>query len=232
VNPRFSVAALALCALAVGALSTGCAGPVMTSSTSYTVSGTIATLLVKTSDGSIGVKPTDRNSIQVTETYRYTGNKPSARHSTEGGVLSLIASGCGDQVPGSACSVSYTVEVPRATALQLTSDAADITVSNMAGSIDAASDGGTVTAYDVASAHAVLSSDGGSVDARFNVAPSSVDARSDGGDVQLTLPNAVYAVDASSDGGSSQVSVGTASASPRRITVRSDGGNISILPGG
>ncbi|MEV4438734.1 DUF4097 family beta strand repeat-containing protein [Streptomyces sp. NPDC049577] len=207
--------ALAVLAAAVtgGALLSGCGSPT-TESSSYTVDGRITSLRVKTSGGAIDVVTGSGSTVKVTETLRYSDDKPKTRHETEGGELVLTGpSDCGGGgIGGSTCEVSYRVEVPSALAATLQSDGGDITV-----------DGGVAGKL-------TARSDGGSVKAGFAAAPDSVDVDSSGGNVTLRVPEGSYAVDAATGGGDQKVGVKTDPSSAHKVRARSDGGRISVIP--
>ncbi|MFJ5551898.1 hypothetical protein [Streptomyces sp. NPDC093225] len=212
---RTKPAVYALAAVTAGGLLSGCMGSATTDSASYTVESAVTSLNVKTSGGTIEVVVGSGRGVKVTESLKYDGDKPLTTHRERDGELTLTApKDCGGSgIGGSTCQVDYRVEVPKALAATLDSDGGNIVVERaVAGRFTARSDGGRVTAG-------------------FADAPDAVDVDSSGGNVVLRLPDGTYAVDASSDGGEQSVRVRTAPDSPHRIRTRTDGGNVSLLPG-
>ncbi|WP_405858803.1 DUF4097 domain-containing protein [Streptomyces sp. NBC_00090] len=204
----------ALTALMAGGFLSGCVGDTTTDSATYTVDSAVTSLKVKTSGGAIEVVVGGGDSVKVTESLTYDGEKPKTSHRETGGELTLTApKDCGGSgFGGSTCQVDYRVEVPKALAAKLESDGGDIVVDQaVAGSLTARSDGGKVTAG-------------------FAEAPESVDISSSGGNVTLRLPDSTYAVDSSTDGGSQNVRVRTAPDSPRKIRTHTNGGTVQLLP--
>jgi Putative adhesin len=148
------------------------------------------------------------------------------------------------------CNVHYTIELP--SDLAVVADAGDggVTVTDIAGDVEASSDNGSVelariegsvelhsdngsvTATELRNAsHAEATSDNGDVRLEFLDPPDDVVARSDNGSIDVVLPDTgeLYQVDAHSDNGTvSTGGVGTRPGSSRTITAESDNGDVTV----
>jgi DUF4097 and DUF4098 domain-containing protein YvlB len=196
-------------------------------SASYQVGGSVTSLDVDTAGGTIEVDAgAQTTTVQVTETVHYNNTEPDAVHSLSGGVLSLSDPGCAND----RCEVDYVVRVPAAVAARLSSHGGQITVHGLAGSLDAQSSGGDVTADSAASTSVTVSSAGGGVSLAFTAVPDSVDVSSSGGSATVALPAGTsYAVTEDASGGSQKVAVPVDPRSPHTVKVRSSGGDIAVV---
>lgn len=198
----------AAAALTLVALLSGCMTDDETSeSGSYTVKEAVSALNVKSNGGLIELVASDRTTVEVTEKFRYSGDKPKTEHAVSGSTLSLDTAGCSSD--SSPCEVSYRLEVPRTLSVTLASEGGDVKVSGLAGKLTAATDGG-------------------GADAAFSSAPDNVDVRTGGGDIEVRLPGGSYAVDADGEGGTEKVTVKKDPASSHKVTAKSGGGDLSI----
>ncbi|WP_441245353.1 DUF4097 family beta strand repeat-containing protein [Kitasatospora sp. McL0602] len=218
--------------VALGAVLTGCGGKVTAETHSYQVADRITTLQVRSPGGTVEVVAGTQDTVQVTETVRYDGDKPTVGHTTSGGALSLEASECGHGIGHRVCQVSYRVEVPKSVEVKIRNTGGDVTVTGLSGALDLTADGGAVRVAEVTSKRLTAHADGGTVTAKFAAAPDMVDIDSAGGSVTAQLPDAAYAVDATTDGGSQKVQVRTDPGSSHKVKVRSDGGSVAVLPAG
>ncbi|WP_460068171.1 DUF4097 family beta strand repeat-containing protein [Streptomyces sp. YKOK-I1] len=217
----------AAAALTLMALLSGCSSDDVTSDTnSYTVSESVSALKVQSRGGLIEVVASDRTTVEVTETFRYSDGKPETKHTVSGSTLSLTTADCSSG--SSPCEVSYRIEVPRELALSLASQGGDVEVSAVSGELTVATDGGSASGEKLASTTAEIRTSGGDVDAAFATAPDAVDAGTDGGDLTLKLPSGSYAVDADAQGGDEKVTVKTDPASSHKVTAKSGGGTVTV----
>ncbi|MFE4520343.1 DUF4097 family beta strand repeat-containing protein [Kitasatospora sp. NPDC056783] len=218
---------------ALGALLTACGGGEVTAeSNSYQVGDPVTALRIKSPGGLVEVVAGAEGGVQVTETIRYDGDKPSVSHKTADGLLALDASECGHGLGHKVCQVGYRVVVPKGLAVTVRNSGGDVNVTGLAGALDLTSDGGKVLAGGLTSKSFTAKADGGTVNAAFAEAPDRVRIESAGGSVTARLPDAAYAVDAAADGGKQNVKVRTDPASPHKVSVRSDGGSVEVLPAG
>lgn len=148
------------------------------------------------------------------------------------------------------CNVRYTIEVPSDLAVVARADNGRVTVTDIAGDVEASSDNGSielariegnvelhsdngsVTATEMRNALRVeATSDNGDVRLEFADPPGDVVASSDNGSIDVVLPDTgeLYRVEAHSDNGTvSTGGVGTRPDSDRTITADSDNGDVTI----
>lgn len=158
---------------------------------SYTAPAGITTLKIKSHGSRVVVTASDTPTIKVAERLRWTNekNKPKARHVIEGDTLTL-ASECGTQVIGySGCAVSYRVQVPRNTPVDIDGRDGSIVASGLTGTVRLHSDNGSIDATGLRATSATITSNDGSVrvsgragTARLSSDNGSIDARGLSGD--------------------------------------------------
>ncbi|MGC4951873.1 DUF4097 family beta strand repeat-containing protein [Actinomadura citrea] len=208
---------------------------------SYAAPAGTAGLKITTHGGRVEVTASDSPGIRITERLRWSNdkNKPKARHVSEGSTLALSSS-CGRNVMGfGTCGVSYRVQVPRSTAVQIDSRDGAIEASGLAGTVRLRSGSGAVRATDLRAATVSISADDGSVHVTGRAA--TADLRSGSGAVTAENLTADRLKARASDGRvevSGRVAVadlGTGSGSitldglaADRITVRTDDGGITM----
>ncbi|MWA06094.1 DUF4097 family beta strand repeat protein [Actinomadura sp. LD22] len=150
---------------------------------SYTAPAGVAALKVSPGDGSVQITASDSPGIKVTEHLRWSNdrNKPKPRHTVDGRTLSLSAK-CGHSVIGSnPCRISYRIQVPRATAVDVRGGAGSIRVTGLAGPVRLRGDTGAVTATDLRTSSATLSAGPGNV--RVTGRAGTADLRTDTGSI-------------------------------------------------
>jgi hypothetical protein len=208
-------------------------GPIPTqngwaSSSSYTISSLVSTLIVNGSLGQITITAEQRSTVSVTEQMVYSATPPSMTRNLAGGTLTL-GYGCSNQ---HMCAASYDIRVPRATAVQVTDQNGGIKLSSLAGPVTASSGLGTITATGLTSATADFNSQQGEIDASFAAVPTEVDATSDMGAISIRVPDTVsYCVTTQVGSlGRANVTVPEDSASPHTITATTQMGTITIVP--
>jgi len=150
------------------------------------------------------------------------------------------------------CSVDYEIRVPAEVAVVARVDDGPIRVIGVSGAVEVVSDNsgvelvgltgpvrvhsanGSLTGEDLQSPSVEASTDNGSVDLGFTAAPDTVLATSDNGSVEVRLPGVAgdYRVDAGTDNGSTEIGVATDPASSRSVVLRSDNGDLRVLPSG
>jgi len=148
------------------------------------------------------------------------------------------------------CGVRYTIEVPSELAVVAHADNGPVTVTDIAGDVEASSDNGrvelariegavklhsdngSVTGTEIRGAsQAEATSDNGDVRLEFLDPPDDVVSTSDNGSIEVVLPDTgeLYRVDAHSDNGTvSTGGVGTRPGSDRTITAESGNGDVTI----
>ncbi|WP_369205837.1 hypothetical protein [Streptomyces sp. PU-14G] len=189
----------------------------------------INALEVDTHAGDITVKAAEpgRTSVGVTEDSAYGKTKPHTEHSVSDGTLRLTADDCsgGD----GACEVTYTLSVPASLPLRLKTGGGSLVVRGTSGPVHATSGGGSVRMLDSEASEVAAETGGGSLTGTFATAPDTLRYETGGGNATVRLPRGPYAVDATTGGGKRTVTVDTDPAAEHRITLRSGGGNVSVL---
>jgi DUF4097 and DUF4098 domain-containing protein YvlB len=218
--------------LAVGALvgiglaGCGVVGPESTEVRSYEVTDSVQRLDLRSQDGAVEVRAGD-GPVRVTETVTYRGSKPSTSHAVQGGTLNLRNEDC------SHCSVSYLVQLPAGTTVNVQTSAGKIKLSGLTGDVTADSSAGEIDGTGLRSAHTSVHGRAGKITLGYDAPPSTVDARTSAGEVDISLPgDGPYAVDASTTAGSTKIGVPTDPAASRKITAHTAAGKIVISPAG
>ena len=114
--------------------------------------------------------------------------------------------------------------------LTVITDGGSLMVDGLTGPLLADTGGGSLTAQDVASATATVTTDSGDAWMAFSAAPDTVTLSTDGGSAQLAVPGGPYALIAENDGGPQSVGIATDPGAHRSITVISGGGPLVIRP--
>ena len=170
----------------------------------------VSSLDARISSGSLEVIGTDDPNITIEVTTRGGLRGPKHSERVVGDQLELRSS-CPLHLLTPSCSVDYVVRLPRNLDIVAHGNGSNITITSVAGSVDA-------------------SSNGGALDLRFAEAPYFVRGRSNGGRVAVELPRGdeFYRVDADSNGGKAKVEVRTDPASERQIDLHANGGQVEV----
>ncbi|WP_158675521.1 DUF4097 family beta strand repeat-containing protein [Nocardia stercoris] len=212
------------CGLAVAGLS-ACSdtSPHKTKSVTYQESSPVHTLVIKGNVGDIKVSG-EGTSVNVTEQHRFQSVDPVTSHALTDGTLTLSYT-CND----AQCTVDYTVVVPAGTEVQISDSTGDITLAKLAGTVDATTGVGKITADGLSGPQAHLTTDTGDVMATFTASPSSVVAQASTGDVKIAVPHtAKYAVDGHATTGEVHVDVPQDAGSADTITAKVGTGNVTV----
>lgn len=216
---------------------------------SHTIAGTFPSLRVDGNDGRVEVVGTDSPEIKVVEYLSWSNpnNKPKTERITRDGTLTLKDK-CGRAVIGyNGCGVGYRVEIPRATQVDLRTDAGELRVSGLTGnSVRLRGDTGVITVAGVRTRSLTVSSDSGRIEvdgqadtadlhsdsgeiAAAGLRTSRLTAGSGSGLVRLTLTAVPVGVDVRSASGAVQVRLPE---HPRgyAFTLTSDAGARKISP--
>ncbi|NDU76253.1 DUF4097 family beta strand repeat protein [Actinomadura sp. DSM 109109] len=207
----------------------------------YTAPAGTSGLKITADGGRIEVTASDSPGIRVTErlTWSNDKNRPKARHVSEGSTLRLSSS-CGRNVMGfGACGVSYRVQVPRDTPVEIDNQDGTIRASGLGGTVRLRSGSGAVRATDLRATAVTIDSDDGPV--HVSGRATDADLRSGSGAVTATRLTSERLKVRASDGGvrvSGRVAaadLGSGSGAivldglaADRITVRSDDGGITM----
>jgi len=195
----------------------------------YIISSPVTTLAIYGGAGTIMVTGGWGSTIAVTERAYYSDSKglPTTSHVVNGSTLALSYS-CPAQLT---CGVSYDVQVPRGVTVQVSDREGAIILASLAGTIQAHTIAGAITATALASPTVSLTSAAGPITAAFTAVPTSVTASTNAGAITLAVPgSAVYQVHAHTYVGSSAVTVPQSATAGSVITASSDLGNVKIKP--
>jgi hypothetical protein len=175
----------------------------------------------------IDVTGDDRSTVGVSQQASYSTTAPTARHVLSGTTLTL-SYGCPVEL---SCSISYSVQVPRAVAVRVTAGAGAITLTSLSGPATAQTSVGLITAVNLSSAQVSLKSDAGGIVATCSAPPLSLRASTSVGAIALTVPGSVaYKISTRTFVGTSTSTVRRSARSPYAISASSDVGSISISP--
>jgi hypothetical protein len=116
-------------------------------------------------------------------------------------------------------------------AATVTTGGGDLSDSGAGGILHFTTSGGNVDGSGLLAPDVTAESGGGDVSLTFTKVPANVDIGSSGGDITIVLPRGAteYAISYSTAGGDYGASVPTNKLSAHKITVRSGGGNVSII---
>jgi hypothetical protein len=209
--------------LGAAALLSACSGvaPERHRTVSYGVRDAVRRLVIQGHSGNVRVTGGD-STVSVTERQNYQSAPPHTTHTTADGTLTLTYD-CQD------CGVDYDVRVPTGTTVYVTANTGDVTLTALGGPVTASTDTGSVTASQLASGQAHLSSETGDVRATFTRTPSTVYATSQTGSVHVTVPRGTpYAVQASAQTGKVTVDVTRDAHSPHTITAEAETGDVTV----
>jgi hypothetical protein len=235
-SPRAApLALLAALVLAASPLIAGCdalgkvgAGAHTPPASAFTVAGPVTAVVIHGGSGSVDVTGTAKSVVSVSQHASYSSKPPAAVHVLRGTTLTLSYTCPAELV----CGVSYDVGVPRGAAVTVSTSAGAITLTSLAGTLNARADAGLITAVDLRSAVATFNSNAGGVLATFSAAPRSLTALTNVGPITLTVPgSAGYLVSTHTLVGTATVTVHRGSGTAHSITARSDLGSISVSPG-
>lgn len=191
----------------------------------YQIDESVTALHLQARAGTISISAGE-GPISVRETLRYDKAKPKSSHEVQAGTLKLVDSGCGN---GHHCSIDYDITIPAATQVMVENEAGSIHTQNLTGDVNLKSEAGNITAEDLESVTAELSTEAGDVTATFVTAPTNAQASSEAGDINLTVPAGTsYNVQAHTDIGHPKIEVPTDAASPHVIHLYTEAGSAEV----
>lgn len=210
----------------------------------------VASVDVEVSSGSIEVVAAEVDEITVTATVSDGFRSTGAEQAIDGD--RLVLTGACPLYLSTFCSVDYVVEVPAEVAVVARVDDGPVRISGVAGAVEVSSDNsgiellglsgpvtvhsanGSLAGESLRSPSVEASTENGTVDLGFTTAPDTVLATSDNGSVEVRLPAVPgdYRVDAGTDNGLTEIGVATDPASSRSVVLRSDNGDLRVLPTG
>ncbi|WP_231336281.1 DUF4097 family beta strand repeat-containing protein [Actinomadura graeca] len=155
--------------------------------TSYDGPANVTRLRVKGGGGRVEIVASDSPGIRVQEKRRWSNdrNKPKTQKATEDGTYSLTAE-CGRTVIGfgTSCGVSYRVQVPRATSVEIVNGDGAIDVAGLAGAVRLRTGTGTITAKDLRATSVSMSAGDGAL--RVSGRAGTADLRTGTGVIDAT----------------------------------------------
>ena len=195
--------------------------------TSFTIDSRVTTVVIDAGSGSVDVTGGGRSSVGVSQQAAYSKTPPTPLHVLSGTTLTLSY-----RCPGEfSCSISYTLQVPRAVAVRVSGGAGEVTLTSLAGPATVQTSTGLITAVNLSSAEVSFKSDVGGIIATWSAAPRSVHASTSVGAIGLTVPGSVaYKISTHTFVGTSNITVRKSARSAYAITASSDVGSISISP--
>ncbi|WP_406281650.1 DUF4097 family beta strand repeat-containing protein [Embleya sp. NBC_00896] len=194
---------------------------------SYDVTQSVRMLKVDSAAGNVKVIGADVKDVKVTEKQHYDSTAPTTTHNVDAnGVLNLDY----DCASKKACFVAYEVTVPRGTELDVRTDAGNVTLRDLTGTLNLHTSAGKIDAEGLTSAKVIAQTSAGSIDMTFTKAPTDVDARTNAGRATVRVPGGQqYATDVSTTVGDSEVKVSRNDQSPHKIKVHTGAGQARLL---
>ncbi|HEY1967134.1 MAG TPA: DUF4097 family beta strand repeat-containing protein [Pseudonocardia sp.] len=196
---------------------------------SYQISQRVDQLRLDGNAGAVKLTAAD-GPITVTETARYSDDKPVTSHTVDGTTLTLTAQECQRvRSINGRCEVEWEIHAPAGTNVTLRNGAGDITVTGFAGPVDARTSSGGVRGRQLTAKTVTAKSEAGDVELSFTQPPDQVDASSSAGDVEIKLPGGVgYDVRAHTSTGEPEVNVRQQDDSPHKIEAKTSAGSVQI----
>ena len=194
---------------------------------SFTIATRVTAVVIDGGSGSVDVTGSARSTVSVSQQATYSSKPPKATHVMHGTTLTVSYT-CPAQL---VCGVSYQVQVPRGVAVSVSTSAGAVTLTSLAGTLNAHASAGLITAVDLRSPVATFKTNAGGVIATFSVPPRSLTAATNVGPISLTVPGSVaYRLTTHTFVGTSTVTVHRGSSPAHTISASSDLGSISISP--
>jgi DUF4097 and DUF4098 domain-containing protein YvlB len=88
-----------------------------------------------------------------------------------------------------------------------------------------------VDATDLAGKKLIADAGSGNVEFKYTTAPDSAQLKAGSGDIVLNVPDEAYDVKTETGSGDATISVKDDGSSPRKISVTTGSGDVSVLPG-
>src|SRR3954469_20630284 len=132
----------------------------------FTISQPVQKVVLASHAGDVEVVATATKHVIVRQKTHWVTSKPTPERTVSGGVLRL-ADGCKRGWPIFRCDTSYRIEVPRNLAVEAHTDAGDVLVRGVGGSLAMAADAGDVEATGLTGIRVKADSDAGDVHLGF-----------------------------------------------------------------
>ncbi len=222
-KPRIAltVTLAVVCSIALAAC-----GRARTDEQSYEVTEQVGSLVIEARAAAVTVEA-GSGPLRVTETYHYTNDRPRTSHQVSGTELRLTETGCAtDELR---CAVEFNVKVPADTAVQITTQAGAVRLTDLTGDVTITTDAGAVDGNGLRGDRASVKTQAGATSLVFSEPPTALDASTEIGAISVKVPaGTAYAVDASTDAGRSEVSVQRDPSSPHKIMLHTKVGAIRV----
>jgi hypothetical protein len=196
-------------------------------SSSYTVSSPVSAL--KVYGGTVTVTGSQRSTVSVSEHVKYfgSGSRPVMTRNLTGKTVTLGYECSGEPL----CVVSYDIRVPSGLDVSVQTDSGDVRFYSLAGSADASTGTGDITAAGLTSRDAGFVSNSGDITAVFTAVPMTVWATGAGGDITVRVPGTVsYRVNIRPGNGDTTVSIAQSFSSRHVINASSNEGDVTVAP--
>ncbi|HEY2207237.1 MAG TPA: DUF4097 family beta strand repeat-containing protein [Pseudonocardia sp.] len=168
--------------------------------------------------------------VSVTESLRYSDDKPATSHQVTGDTLALREDGCRqERAVNGRCEVEWEIHAPAGTRLRLTTRAGGIDLSGFTADVAAETYSGGVDGRDLGGRTVTATSRSGKIRLGFTQPPDQVTATTKAGGVDIEVPAGTsYAVRAETKTGQPDIDVPTDAGSPHRIDASTSAGSIDI----
>ncbi|WP_406298790.1 DUF4097 domain-containing protein [Embleya sp. NBC_00888] len=196
--------------------------------TSYDVTQNVRSVKVDSNAGNVKVTEADVKTVKVTEKQHYDKTAPTTTHNVDGNGQLVLDYDCASK---KACFVAYEVTIPRGgTALDIRTDAGNVTLRDVSGTLNLHTSAGKIDGEGVTSAKATAQTSAGSIDLTFTKPPTDVDAKTNAGRATVRVPGGQqYAADVSTTLGDTDVKVSRNDQSQHKIKVHTDAGQARLL---
>jgi hypothetical protein len=199
--------------------------------------GTVHTVDVQASNGSVRIQRTSGSAVIVDAVVSKGLQSPSNDQSLAGDHL-IIRSGCDAFSIGPFCGVDYTIQVPQSSSgsgppvtLDISTSRGDISIGDVsADTMRLSSSDGDINALGFVADSAAASSSRGSITLTPARPPSRITADCSDGSIDIALPQTqdAYQVHVSSSHGSATAPIKTDPASSRVIQASSSNGDVTV----
>ncbi|RKS76769.1 putative adhesin [Actinomadura pelletieri DSM 43383] len=151
----------------------------------YSAPANVTTLKIR-GGGDVQITTSDSPGIKVRERLRWSNdkNKPTLRHVTKGDTVTLSNQCARATIGVTQCGVSYRVQVPKATPVEVDTEDGSITASGLGGTVKLHSDNGALRVTDLRATSVSLSTNDGAIHASGHA--KIADLYSDNGAISAT----------------------------------------------
>ncbi|WP_344895645.1 DUF4097 family beta strand repeat-containing protein [Actinomadura meridiana] len=207
----------------------------------YTAPPGITALKIRSGGARVEITASDSPDIKVRERLSWSNgkNKPGPRHTVEDGTLTLSSKCARASIGYTKCSVSYRVQVPRTTPVEVDNDDGAIVASGLAGTVKLHTDNGRLTVTDLRATTVSLDTDDGAI--QVSGRAKTVNLHTDSGSINTTGLTTDRLNASTSDGSiglggratvadvrTNSGSIGGSELTSERVTAKTDDGDIDL----